>query len=444
MKDPLEYLNDVKIDLNEYEEIELNDIEKKKIKKLARKTISKGNKTLKLTAKVSGLIAVLTISILTLGLCFPTYAQKVPILKTVYERIFSPSNFGNYEDNSVPVMAKIKVGEYEVNIEKAYYNGMELTILYSVKSDRPISKEKGFSLETSITTDDNIVENAGLFYGEFTDENTFEVIQSLQFKAIDGGELPVIFNGNLKVTKLYTGQGDQEYIDINLEPIPLTLDSSTIAVKDYEINKQITSKNGSIEVLNAKEYETGIFLKFKYPEGQFVLFRDYFLWDSNKGILEEKTISPNKEESISLMQHNPPSEDGEVYLIPYQSDENLMGNGRRVLLPLEKCKFDFGSQGSLEILDVKDVLETTEITIRGTGNYAAYTFSLEGEGGIDYMNPINSDDYHPIFKKDEKNLGVLDTEKTFVFKKLDRNKNYYIYERLDNYEILYDKMIKIK
>ena len=444
MKDPLEYLNDIKIDFSEYKEVKLNDIEKKKMKKLARKTISKENKSLKNTAKISGVIAGLIVCILTLGLYFPTYAEKIPILKDVYKRIFSPSDLGNYEDNSVPVMAKIKVGEYEVNIKKAYYNGIELTIIYDIAVDKPTLKEKGFSLETSITTDDNIVENAGLFHGEFIDENTFEAIQSVQYKAIDGGELPVIFNGNLKVTKLYTGEGDQEYIDINTEPIPLTLDSSTIAVKDYEVNKTIAFKNGSIEVLNAKEYETGIFLKFKYPEGQFTLFRDYFLWDSNKGILEEKTISPNKEESTSIMQHNPPSEDGELYLIPYQYDTSISSNGRKVLIPLEKGKFDFGSQGFLEILDVKDVLDTTEISVRGTGNYATYTFSLEGEGGIDYMNPINSDDYHPIFKKDEKNLGVLDTEKTFVFKKLDRNKNYYIYERLDNYEILYDKMIKIK
>ncbi|MCI6692128.1 MAG: hypothetical protein MR510_06550 [Clostridium sp.] len=442
MKDPLEYLNDVKIDLSEYEEVELNDIEKKKIKKLVRKTIAKGNKYSKFSTKISGLIAGLTICILTLGVYFPTYAQKIPILKDVYERIFSSSDLGNYEDNSVPVMAKIKVGEYEVNIEKAYYNGIELTIIFNIIGDKPIINDSRFSLETSITTEDNIVENSGLFYGEFIDDYTFQAIQSVQFKAIDGGELPTVFNGNLKVTKLYTGRSDQEYIDINIEPIPLTLDSSTVAVKDYEINKTIISRDRTIEVLNAKEYDTGIFIKFKYPEGQFALFRDYFIWDSNKGILQEKTISPNREESISIMQHNPPSEDGEVYLIPYQYDTS--GDRRRVLIPLEKGKFDFGSQGSLEILDITDVLDTTEIRVRATGNYAAYPLSFEGDSGIDHYNPINSDDYHPIFKKDEKNLGVLDTEKTFVFKKLDRNKNYYIYERLDNYEILYQKMIKIK
>ena len=444
MKDPLEYLNDVKINFSEYEEVELNDIEKKKMKKLARKTISKGNKSLKNTVKISGVIAGLIVCILTLGLYFPTYAEKIPILKDVYQRIFSPSDLGNYEDNSLSVMAKIKVGEYEVNIKKAYYNGIELTIIYDIVLDKPTLRERGFSLETSITTDDNIKETSGLFYGEFIDEYTFEAIESVQFKNIDGGELPTVFNGNLKVTKLYTWESDSEYIDINTEPIQLTLDSSTIAFKDYEVNKPIISRDRSIDVLNAKVYETGIFLKFKYPEGAYPLFRDYFLWDSNKGILGEKTVSPNTEESISIMQHNPPSEDGEVYLIPYQYDASISSNGRRVLLPLEKGKFDFGSQGSLEILEVKDVLDTTEISIRGTGKYAGDSLTLEGEGGIDYMNPINSDDYHPIFKKDEKNLGVLDTEKTFVFKNLDRNKNYYIYENLDNFEILYDEMIKIK
>ena len=145
-------------------------------------------------------------------------------------------------------------------------------------------------------------------------------------------------------------------------------------------------------------------------------------------------MSPNREESTSIMQHNPPSESGEVYLIPYQYDTS--GNREKILIPLEKGKFDFGSQGSIEILDINDVVDMTEIKVRGTGNYAAYNLSFEGEGEKAY--------YDPIYKKDEKNLGVLDTEKTFVFKKLDRNKNYYIYERLDNYKILYDQMIKIK
>ncbi len=278
------------------------------------------------------------------------------------------------------------------------------------------------------------VENTGLFYGQFIDDYTFQGIESWQFKSKDGGVLPTIFNGNLKVTKLYTEQREPEYIDINLDPIPLTLDSSTIAVKKYELNKTIISRDRVIKVLNAKEYPTGIFLNFEYQIGEFALFRYYFLWDSDKGILNEKTISPNREESTSIMQHNPPSESGEVYLIPYQY--NTSGNREKILIPLEKGKFDFGSQGSIEILDINDVVDMTEIKVRGTGNYAAYNLSFEGEGEKEY--------YDPIYKKDEKNLGVLDTEKTFVFKKLDRNKNYYIYERLNNYKILYDQMIKIK
>ena len=123
MKDPLEYLNDVKIDLSEYENIQLNDIEKRKIKKMVRKSLDKNRevkKPLKLATKVSGVVAGITVCTLTFGLCFPTYAQKIPILKDVYERIFSTPDLGNYEEVSVPVMAKTKVGKYELSFEKAY------------------------------------------------------------------------------------------------------------------------------------------------------------------------------------------------------------------------------------------------------------------------------------------------------------------------------------
>ena len=437
MKDPLEYLNDVKIDLSEYEESKLNEIEKKKIKKMVRKSISKtysAKKPFKLVAKVSGLVVGILVCTLAFGVYFPTYAQKIPILKDVYELLYSPNKLGNYEEYSVPVMAEIKVDGYELNIEKAYYNGIELTIIYKVIGDEPIRRGSQYVLEEYVTTDDNMVENASSFYGEFIDDYTFQGIISKQFKAKDNGGLPTVFNGSFKVTKLYTGKLETDYIDINLEDIPLTLDSSAIVVKDYEINKTIRYGENTIEVLNAKEYPTGIFINFKYPQVKLEMFRDYYIWDSNKGILIEKTISPNSEESTVAMQHSPASEDGEVYLIPYKYDGN--GNSRKVLIPLEKGKFDFGNQGTIEILDITDVDDMTEVKVRGTGQFATYNFYFEGEGEMEY--------YSPIYKKDEKNLDILDTEKTLVFKKLDRNKDYYIYETLDNYEILYDQMIKIK
>lgn len=437
MRDSLEYLNDVKIDLTQYEEIELNDIEKKKIKKMIRKSIdknSRGKKFLKVSVNASGFVLALTVGIVVFGLCFPAYAQKIPILKDVYERVFSYSSLGNYEEDSISVMKKIKVNGYELNIEKAYYNGIELTIIYTVIGDEPIIKDSQYVLEQYVTTDDNIFENASSFYGEFIDEYTFKGTISKQFKAKDNGELPDIFNGSLKVTKLYTGKFETDYIDINLEDIPLTLDSSAIVSKNYEINKTIKYGEREIEVLNAKEYPTGIFINFKYPQVKLEMFRDYYIWDSNKGILIEKSVSPSSEESTVIMQHSPASIDGEVYLIPYKYDGS--GNGRKVLIPLEKGKFDFANQGTIEILDITDVDDMTEIKVRGTGQFATYNFYFEGEGEMEY--------YSPIYKKDEKNLDILDTEKTFVFKKLDRNKNYYIYETLDNYEILYDQMIKIK
>lgn len=437
MKDPLEYLNDVKIDLSEYEDVKLNDIEKKKMKRRVRRSIAKHRevkKHLKLAAKVSGLVVGITVCTFALGLCFPTYAQKIPILKDVYERIFSSSDLGNYEENSVPVIAKTKVGQYELSIEKAYYNGIELTIIYKVTGDEPIRKGLQYVLEEYVTTDDNMVENASSFYGEFIDDYTFQGTISRQFKAEDNCELPTVFNGSFKVTKLYTGKLETDYIDINLADIPLTLDSSTIEVKDYEINKTIRYEDKTVEVLNAKEYPTGIFINFKYPPVKTEMYRDYYIWDTNKGILMEKNVSPNSEEATILMQHSPPSEDGEVYLIPYKYDEN--GNRRKVLIPLEKGKLDFGNQGTIEILDIKDVDDMTEVKVRSTGSFAAYNLYFEGEDEMEY--------YSPIYKKDEKNLDILDTEKTFIFKKLDRSKNYYIYENLNNYKILYDQMIKIK
>lgn len=439
MKDPLEYLNDVKIDLSEYEEVELNEIEEKKMKKLAKKSISKAHnakKSFKLVAKVSGLVVGISVCTLAFGFYFPTYAEKIPILKDVYELLYSPDKLGDYEEYSEPVVAEIKVDGYEISIEKAYYNGLELSIIYKVIGDEPLEKERMYAIETAINTDDNMAESGGTFYGEFVDDYTFEgtIIKNYVYEG--GSESPKIFNGNIILEKLYIGSNTPEYIDINSEPIQLTLDSSNIEFKEYEIDKEIIANGRKIEVLNAKEYPTGLYVEFKDEQDDGIpgLYQNYWIWDSNKGNLEVKSHNPNNKEKTFITQFMPSSDDGEVFLIPFEYDSNEELKHKAV--QLEKGKYDFGNKGSIEILDVTDVDDKTEIRVRTTGNYAAYSLSFEGDGDYEY--------YDPTYKKDEKILGVLDKEITYVYEKLDRNINYNIIQLSDSYKIQYDQMIKIK
>lgn len=439
MKDPLEYLNDVKIDLSEYEEVELNEIEEKKMKKLAKKSISEAHntkKSFKLVAKVSGLVVGISVCTLAFGFYFPTYAEKIPILKDVYELLYSPDKLGDYEAYSEPVMAEIKVDGYKVSIEKAYYNGLELSIIYKVVGDEPLGKERMYVLETAITTDDSMSESGGTFYGEFVDDYTYRGTIITNYAYEDGSEWSKTFNGNITLEKLYTGNIGSEYIDINSKPIQLTLDSSDIEFKEYEINKEIIVNGRTIEVLNAKEYPIGLYVEFKDEQDDGIpgIYQNYWIWDSNKGNLEVKSHNPNNKEKTFITQFMPSSIDGEVFLIPFEYDSNEELKYEAV--QLEKGKYDFGNKGSIEILDITDVDDKTEIRVRTTGAYASSSLSFEGDGEYEY--------YDPTYKKDEKILGVLEKEVTYVYEKLDRNINYNIFELPDSYKIQYDQMIKIK
>ena len=85
MKDSLEYLNDVEIDLTEYDEQPLNDIEKQKMKRNFRESLGKKktSNSKKLALKASTIIALLAVGVVSFGVCFPTYADKIPGLKEV-------------------------------------------------------------------------------------------------------------------------------------------------------------------------------------------------------------------------------------------------------------------------------------------------------------------------------------------------------------------------
>ena len=69
MKDSLEYLNDVEIDLTEYDEQPLNDIEKQKMKRNFRESLGKKktSNSKKLALKASTIIALLAVGVVSFG-----------------------------------------------------------------------------------------------------------------------------------------------------------------------------------------------------------------------------------------------------------------------------------------------------------------------------------------------------------------------------------------
>lgn len=439
MRDPLDYLNDVKIDLSQYEDIELNDIEKKKMKKMLRRSIAKNSgfkKPLKLATKVSGIAAVIIVCTLVFGICFPTYGQKIPGFKNVVEFLNRNDEIGGYEENTVPVMKSIKMDGYELNIESGYYNGSEATIFYNVIGKDKLNQNKKYMFEAELDLG-GVDAGYGFQFeeGEFIDEYTFAGMVTIYISPENK-----VLDCKIDFKRLYIDDlmhnflqwGGDTLVELEDATLDVVLDSSNIEIKEYEINKNLMFNNVNLEVVKAEEYPTEIFIETKITKRDTNGTIAYFIWDSKKGKLKQR-VGSEKEEGTIKWKYFLPGKDSEVYLIPYWVGG--INKPDRYLLTLEKGVYDIDGYGNIEVLDVYDEDDKTLMRVRTTGVQSSF-FALRGEDETEY--------YSPLYSKDKNILGPLDMEATYVFNKLDRKRNYYIQEPSFGITILNDQIIKIK
>jgi len=426
----------------------------------ARKT-SKGKK---IAIKVSGMIAVLAICLLIFGITFPTYAKDIPGLKQVIQFLNRNNDMDVYEESAKPIMANIKMDGYDINIESAYYDGMELILFYNVigKEKLDTDKKYWFDIEADfnieVEADPNVdpqkkkdliepkTNECILEYGEFINDNTFAGMVNIYITpgygnapSYYGSHLPEVLNGKINITKLFIGQDMIQSIDVEAETIELSLDSRNIEIKEYEINKEVVFEENSQQFIKAREYPTGIFIEDMRNIVAYNKVMNYMVWDSNKGQLNALGVYET-EYGASSIQFRLPSKDGEVYIIPFvyidNVDRELVESYiNRHLIKMKKSKYDLGAYGIVEILEVSDEEDKTVMRVRQTGWQPDSSFHLRGDKDEEY--------YDPIYEKDKKILGLLDMEVTYVFNKLDKEKNYYLETSKLDLVILEDQMIKI-
>lgn len=443
MKDSLEYLNDVEIDLTEYDEQPLNDIEKQKMKRNFRASLGKKktSDSKRLLLKASTIVALLAVGVVSFGVCFPTYADKIPGLKEVISFLNRNNDIDGYEEVSTPIVSSKKGNGYEINIESAYYNKRELTIFYNVTGDEKLDQFNQYYFDINLDLENPSSYEYSLEYGEFIDEYTYAGMLTIYIRPHDGSELPEVLNCKVDFTKLYTDHTMNNFIELEKEPIELSLDSSNIEVKEYEINKKIVFNNNSVEITKVEEYPTGIFVESKNNSVNVDESLDYILWDSNKGELG-RIAGRDTDNGAMSWQYRLPGENSEVYLIPYvyiydkAVEAGEVKEIKKELISLEKSKYDLGKDSTVEILDIYDKDGKTFMKVRTTGIQSRIDFYLKGDDQDEY--------YAPIYVENKNILGVLDMEATYVFNKLDKEENYYIEKFWSPFTLLEEQIIKIK
>lgn len=426
--------------------------ESDKLKESVSKTCKNLKRKKKPVRKWIATVAASIACVLALGICFPTYAENIPVIKQAINFLNGRFELDGYESNSTEVIYSVKAGEYTVNIEDVYYDGIEISVFYNITGENPLDKSSKYWLEADIEFDESILVGVelggGSGDGALINDNTYAGMATFYLEPYKGGVIPEVFDAMLDINNIkrinVNKDSNPTSVLVESEPMVLALDSSNIIINEYAINKEIEFEDVKININSAKKSPTGLFLNrpgiTTMPVNNNL---DYILWDSKKGELES-IASHIEEDGTMTMQYRLPSEDGDVSIIPYvnsayggfnsesyRTENNLLENGK---------KYDFGDYGTTEIIDIVNEGHETLMKVRTTGYQSRAYFNLINDKEYSY--------FKPAYEKDKKVLGILDMEVTYVFDKLDPNENYYIRVPVDDeetdFKVLTDDMIKLE
>ncbi|ATP39862.1 anti-sigma factor [Solibacillus sp. R5-41] len=135
-------LNDVKLDVNEFEEIPISDIVQKRIKnKVHKKMYSK--KLMKRKKKsyfLAAIATLLVVSSITLNIAFPAFASKLPNIGNIFDLFVSNERyvFEEFGDHSTDIGITKESNGVSITVTNAVYDKENITIAYSIKSEQDL------------------------------------------------------------------------------------------------------------------------------------------------------------------------------------------------------------------------------------------------------------------------------------------------------------------
>lgn len=133
-------LNNVRLDVSEFEEMPLSALEHKSIQKKILINISakKKKKNYFLLAAASFVV----ISSLTFSLSFPALAAKVPIISNIFELLSNNEYyvFEEYDEHSTDIGITEESNGISITATNAVYDGENITIAYTIKSEEDLGE----------------------------------------------------------------------------------------------------------------------------------------------------------------------------------------------------------------------------------------------------------------------------------------------------------------
>lgn len=136
MKDIYEMLNDIKLEEDEFVEMEVDEVERKRVKKNLKRSIKKNSKR---KGKWIAVASIASAVIITLGISFPPYAKQIPIIGDIF-KAFENSVYSNYKENANEVNITKESNGINITVNDAVFDGTNITLTYTIESDKDLGE----------------------------------------------------------------------------------------------------------------------------------------------------------------------------------------------------------------------------------------------------------------------------------------------------------------
>ena len=231
MKNIYKHLNEMEIDLEDFEEMEVSEIEKAKVKKELMNKIQtpKQNKWKKWVTAVSVVLGLMTSALF--GLSFSANAEEIPILGNIFKYFNNNGLYEDYKENANFINEEVESNGIKVTVDDAVYDGEKLIVMYTIETDK-------FLGDTLHINSIPLIENEGTGNNEI-------------FRIADNEYLG-------KATTLTEEEHTKINVDWRFNSILSDLTSGERIEGDWKFNFQLNKANIAVQKINQSKEKDGV------------------------------------------------------------------------------------------------------------------------------------------------------------------------------------------
>ena len=140
MKDVYEHLNDIDMNVSQFEEGEVSEAEREKVKMQLKGKVRKQKpvKWRKMAAAASISIGISAASLF--GLSYTSFAQEIPLLGNLFQLFNSDGLYGSYVENSESLAIANEDHGINVTMNEVIFDGKALYMTYTIESEMDLGE----------------------------------------------------------------------------------------------------------------------------------------------------------------------------------------------------------------------------------------------------------------------------------------------------------------